>query len=84
MGYAGGNFVALNASGLSLAQWNALVDAPAAADAGTALVADGDVEPQSAWADPLRAPLSGWSPEASPAPGDFTPDIQLATHAASG
>ena len=84
LGYAGGNFVALNASGLSLAQWNALVDAPAAADAGTALAADEEITPQSAWADPLLAPLSGWWPEANPAPGDFTPDLQLATHAASG
>ena len=34
LGYAGGNFVALNVSGLTLAQWNALVDAPAGAEAG--------------------------------------------------
>jgi len=84
LGYAGGNFVALNALGLSLTQWNALVDAPAAADAGTALAADEEITPQSAWADPLLAPLSGGWPEANPAPGDFTPDLQLATHAASG
>ena len=36
LGYAGGNFVALDASGLSLVQWNALVDAPTASVAGTA------------------------------------------------
>ncbi len=35
LGYAGGNFVALNVAGLTLAQWNALVDAPAAADQET-------------------------------------------------
>jgi Ca2+-binding RTX toxin-like protein len=52
LGYAGGNFVALNASGLSLTQWNALVDAPASAAAGEKLFDGVDLAPQSVWADP--------------------------------
>ncbi len=39
LGYAGGNFVALNVSGLTLDQWNALIVAPAGADDGDALAA---------------------------------------------
>ncbi len=39
LGYAGGNFVALNVSGLTLDQWNALIVAPAGADDGDVLAA---------------------------------------------
>ncbi len=53
LGYAGGNFVALNVSGLTLAQWNALVDAPAGAEAGVMVAMEAG--------DPLMAPPV-WGP----------------------
>ncbi len=48
LGYAGGNFVALNVTGLTLAQWNALIVAPAgASDEGEMMIAEDDPAPLS-------------------------------------
>jgi Ca2+-binding RTX toxin-like protein len=66
LGYAGGNFVALNASGLSLTQWNALVDAPASAASGMEMMADPESAPLSAWADPISGVGPGFLPEVDP------------------
>jgi hypothetical protein len=66
LGYAGGNFVALNASGLSLAQWNALVDAPASTASGTEMMADPGSAPLSAWADQMSGVGPGFLPADDP------------------
>ncbi len=54
LGYAGGNFVALDVAGLTLDQWNARVDMPA----GAAPLADAD--PASLAAPALSPDQQGW------------------------
>ncbi len=69
LGYAGGNFVALNVAGLTLAQWNALVVAPASAVAGEKTMAD----------DPLAAFADDWQPDAPPLSKSFNDTRALDT-----
>ena len=85
LGYAGGNFVALNASGLSLTQWNALVDAPAGAASGKEMMADAEIAPHSAWIDPMSGVEPGLLPEADPGlSGVMLAASDIQTHETSG
>jgi len=59
LGYAGGNFVALDVAGLTLEEWNALVDLPAGAAKDDMLMA--------AAVEPARVDLHGWSRDGQPA-----------------
>lgn len=76
LGYAGGNFVALNVSGLTLAQWNALVDGAAGAeDSAVAMAATaGDVR---AFAPGLIGDRGGaWAPD-DPGPRELAPELPV-------
>jgi len=53
LGYIGGNFVALDVAGLTLEEWNALVDLPSGADKGDMLMA--------AAVEPAPIDPSGWA-----------------------
>ena len=72
LGYAGGNFVALNASGLSLEQWNALVDAPASAASDKEMMSDAEIAPLSTCVDPVSGVGPGFLPDLDPALGGLT------------
>jgi Ca2+-binding RTX toxin-like protein len=73
LGYAGGNFVALNVSGLTLAQWNGLVDGAAAgadaaltvekADEAQALAPGQYLERGRSWTGEADAHVRGLAPE---------------------
>jgi len=79
LGYAGGNFVALNVSGLTLAQWNALVDAPAGAEADEALMmaALAPAEEASAPLSRLQIPDMGWQQDLDAARCGFAPEVAV-------